>query len=160
MPEELVIDTNVLVAIVDSQDKFHSAASGLVTLFVAGRVRLYYFDCVMIETVGVLCRRLEERRRSELLSSLLETLDQTVLQTQISWVGRDLVRLYRPVVELVRQTQGQLNFNDALIALVCRERNITTIASFDRDFDQIAWLKRISKPEDLTPTDAIEEREP
>jgi predicted nucleic acid-binding protein len=43
-----------------------------------------------------------------------------------------------------------LNFNDALIALACRERSISAIASFDADFDAIAWLKRLHLPADVT----------
>jgi predicted nucleic acid-binding protein len=44
---------------------------------------------------------------------------------------------------------GARNFNDALLALACRERDIAAIASFDADFDRVAWLKRIAAPEDL-----------
>jgi predicted nucleic acid-binding protein len=43
-----------------------------------------------------------------------------------------------------------LNFNDALIALACRERSIPAIASFDPDFDQVSWLRRLARPDDLT----------
>lgn len=49
----------------------------------------------------------------------------------------------------MRTSEGALNFNDALIALACRERNIPAIASFDSDFDTIEWLQRLSQPEDL-----------
>jgi predicted nucleic acid-binding protein len=44
-----------------------------------------------------------------------------------------------------------MNFNDALIALACRERSIPAIASFDADFDDIAWFKRLHRPDDVTP---------
>ena len=43
-------------------------------------------------------------------------------------------------------------FRDALIALACRERGISAIASFDADFDQVPWLKRIAQPEDIPPS--------
>ncbi|NJN93567.1 MAG: PIN domain-containing protein [Anaerolineales bacterium] len=42
-----------------------------------------------------------------------------------------------------------MNFNDALIALSCRERNITAIASFDSDFDRVSWFNRLARPEDI-----------
>jgi len=42
-----------------------------------------------------------------------------------------------------------MNFNDALIALACRERGIPAIASFDADLDQVAWLSRLACPEDV-----------
>jgi hypothetical protein len=51
---------------------------------------------------------------------------------------------------LIRSSEGELNFNDSLIALVCRERHIEVLASFDRDFDSIAWLKRVATPGDVS----------
>jgi predicted nucleic acid-binding protein len=55
-------------------------------------------------------------------------------------------------LDLIRSSSGELNFNDALIALACRERGIPAIASFDADFDQIPWLQRIARPEDIPPS--------
>jgi predicted nucleic acid-binding protein len=57
--------------------------------------------------------------------------------------------LYPPALDLIRASLGELNFNDALIALACRERNISAIASFDADFDQVTWLRRVAKPADI-----------
>lgn len=54
-----------------------------------------------------------------------------------------------PVLDLIHASASILNFNDALIALACRERAIPAIASFDPDFDTIAWLRRLSQPQDL-----------
>jgi len=48
-----------------------------------------------------------------------------------------------------RLHEKKLNFNDALIALSCREREIPAIASFDADFDQVTWLRRLFRPEDI-----------
>lgn len=39
--------------------------------------------------------------------------------------------------------QAKLNFNDALIAIVADKMNLSQIASFDQDFDEIEWLRRI-----------------
>jgi predicted nucleic acid-binding protein len=50
------------------------------------------------------------------------------------------------VIELVQGTSGDLNFHDALIAFGCRLLGIEVIASFDRDFDQVAWLTRVGTP--------------
>ena len=50
--------------------------------------------------------------------------------------------LYNRISALVRQSQGRLNFHDALIALACQELEIEMILSFDRDFDEIPWMKR------------------
>jgi len=37
----------------------------------------------------------------------------------------------------------------SLIALSCRERDISAIASFDGDFDDVNWLKRFSSAEQI-----------
>jgi predicted nucleic acid-binding protein len=52
---------------------------------------------------------------------------------------------------LIEQTKGELNFNDALIVIACRERRIPRLASFDADFDKVAWLKRVASAGDLSP---------
>ena len=66
------------------------------------------------------------------------------------WLYPDLPNLYDEVVALVERTDGEINFNDALIALSCRDRSIPYLASFDTDFDRVDWLKRIAQPDDLT----------
>ena len=68
----------------------------------------------------------------------------------ITWVLPDVPRLYAKVIGLMQSSGGELNFNDALIALACRERDISAIASFDADFDQVSWLHRLATPADLT----------
>jgi len=57
--------------------------------------------------------------------------------------------LYDQVLALVEQSSGELNFNDALLALSCRNRGIPWVASFDADFDTVAWLKRLATPADF-----------
>ena len=50
----------------------------------------------------------------------------------------------------MRASRAELNFNGALIALVCRKRAIPAIASFDGDFDAIEWVARLQSPEDVS----------
>jgi len=44
---------------------------------------------------------------------------------------------------------GQLNFNDCLIALFMQRNNVQHLASFDADFDLLSNIHRISSPEDM-----------
>lgn len=76
-------------------------------------------------------------------------IDSFAPQPTLTWIFPDVPRLYSAALDLMRVSSGELNFNDALIALACREREIPAIASFDADFDQVAWLKRAAKPEDV-----------
>jgi hypothetical protein len=67
-------------------------------------------------------------------------------QEDILWVLPDVPALYTDIVELVRSSNGALNFNDALIALSCHHRDISFIASFDRDFDEVSSLVKSYRP--------------
>jgi hypothetical protein len=60
MIRRLIIDTNVLVPLIDSHDKFYQAAGVLSAAIAARQIDEVYFDCVVVEAVGVLCRRAEE----------------------------------------------------------------------------------------------------
>ncbi len=83
------------------------------------------------------------------MPDLLDRLSTTFPEGILTWILPDVPRLYRQGMDLIRSSEGELNFNDSLIALACRERPIETLASFDRDFDRISWLKRAATPEDL-----------
>jgi len=146
MSGRVLLDSNVLVALVDSRDKWHSRAKGLLDLLEARQVDLIYLDCVVNETISVLARRAEEQKRSGRFPALLDKLLQQVPEDTITWALLEIKRLYPQVIELVRNTSGALNFHDALMALFCREIGEAEIASFDEDFDRIAWLKRFTFP--------------
>ena len=102
------------------------------------------------ESLSTIVRRLSEKGRIADIQHLLNQLDLYLPQDQINWVLPDVPRLYTEILDLMRASSGALNFHDALIALACRDRQISLIASFDADFDQIHWLRRLSAPQDLS----------
>jgi predicted nucleic acid-binding protein len=125
---KVVIDTSVLVALVDGRDKWHESAKTLRDAFKAQGVGLVYFDSVVNETFGVLARRASEQKRSHEFSGLLETLTKLVSKETITWISFQTKRFYDQVVSLIRDTSDELNFHDALIALNCRLFKIRAIA--------------------------------
>jgi predicted nucleic acid-binding protein len=142
MNKYAVIDSNVLVALLDDRDKWHAQARSLLDALKGETVHVIYFDCVLNETISVMARRSEEQNRSAQFSELLDKLQAQVPEDLVTWITPDTQRYYSRVVALVRQSQGKLNFHDALIALACQELEIKTILSFDRDFDEISWMER------------------
>jgi len=149
------IDTSVIVGLLDSKDHWHSAAISLQEALSAAGLELVYFDCVLAEAVSTVTRRLREKRREGELPALLDRLSATFPEETLTWILPDAPRLYGQVMDQIRSSEGEPNFNDSLIALACRERQVTTLASFDQDFDRISWLRRIATPEDakaLLPT--------
>lgn len=91
-----------------------------------------------------LTRRLRERQREAELPDLLDCLDADFPPESITWILPDVPHLYGQVLALIRSSAGELNFNDGLIALTCRERGVRALASFDEDFDSLPWLTRVS----------------
>jgi len=138
-----VIDANVLVALLDDRDAWHTTAIALRDALDREEAELVYFDCVLNEAISVLARRTREQKRPEQLNTLLDRLGALVPVTDITWISGEIERLYDQVVGLVRRSAGVLNFHDALMALVCREWGVSVLVSFDRDFEQIDWLIRV-----------------
>jgi predicted nucleic acid-binding protein len=146
----VAIDTSVLIGVLDARDVWHAAALRLHDALLAARLPLVYFDCVLAEASSTLARRLREQRRAHELPGLLEQLRTEFPPERLTWLFPDVPRLYGQIIEQMRQSAGELNFHDGLIALACRERQIRLLASFDRDFDTLAWVTRVATPDEVT----------
>jgi predicted nucleic acid-binding protein len=144
------IDTSVVVGLLDSRDHWHSTATSLQAALIGAGFAPVYFDCTVTEAVSTLARRLREKQREVELPDLWQRLSMTLPENTLTWVLPDVPRLYGQIMDLIQASEGELNFNDSLIALACRERHIETLASFDRDFDRLSWLKRVSTSEEIS----------
>lgn len=147
----VAVDSSVLVGLLNPRDLWRDQALALRDTLLGSGAELLYFDCVAAEAISVATRRLHEKGRLADVGPLLDRLESQVPNETITWILPDVPHLYPEVLDLIRSSSGALNFNDALIALACRERGIPAIASFDADFDQVAWLRRLARPEDVTP---------
>mgnify|MGYP000750279458 CR=1 FL=1 len=150
------IDTSVIIGLLDSRDLWHPAAIHLQQAIQTAGWEPVYFDCALAEAIGTIARRLREKGREVEVPGLLDRLRVDFPPETITWIMPHVPRLYASVLELVRSSAGALNFNDGLIALVCREQSIPALASFDRDFDGVAWLRRVAAPADIEIAHAAE----
>ena len=148
---KVAIDSSVLVALINPRDLWRKQALALRDALLTVGDELFYFDCVAAESVSAAARRLYEKGLAAEVEALLDRLNAQVPRDTITWILPDAPRLYAEALDLIRSSSGALNFNDALIALACRERGIPAIASFDDDFDAVAWLRRLTRPEDIIP---------
>jgi len=146
---DIALDTSLLVGLLDPQDLWHDQAIALEAALQSSGFQAVYFDCVIAETVSISTRRLREKKRLAEIDTLLDQIVDSFPPETITWIGADVPALQPDILSLVRASRGELNFNDALIALACHEREIGFIASFDRDFDQVSWLRRLAKPDDI-----------
>lgn len=147
---KVVVDSNILVGLLNPSDHWHNHSIIFHDALQVTALQLLYFDCVVAEAVSVTMRRLFEKERTDDVEQFFNQLNAQIPKEDITWILPEVKDLYADVLALMRSTSGELNFHDALIAIVCREQQIPFIASYDRDFDQIPWLKRIATPADLT----------
>ena len=60
----VIMDSNILIAIIDDRDTWHLKAQELLNALEQHQVDIVYMDCVMDEAISVLGRRSEEQNRS------------------------------------------------------------------------------------------------
>ena len=119
----VAIDSSVLVGLVVPSDAWHLAAEALLRTIRAAGHRPVYLDCVATESASTVLRRLHERREGG-VGRTLDRLMQHVPVEEITWAMPDVPALYTQALDLMRSSEGgALNFNDALIALACRDRH-------------------------------------
>jgi predicted nucleic acid-binding protein len=139
----VVLDTNIVVALVDDRDTWHGTAVAMRDALLEIHAQLVYFDCVLNETIGVIGRRTAEQKRPDQFDRLLDRLTAMIPPVSITWVGGAAQQWLHEIIRLCRESHGTLNFHDALIALACQHLEVRFLASFDPDFDHLSWLTRI-----------------
>lgn len=150
MPRKIALDTSFIVALLDEKDLWHSQTVALQAALEQPDLKPVVFDCVLAEALSTLARRAHEKRRVADLPLVISNFKTRFPRNSILWLYPDLPLLYDEVIAQIERSSGALNFNDALIAISCRNRKIPLLASFDSDFDGVNWLKRIAGPGDLT----------
>jgi len=146
---KVALDASVLVGLLNPRDMWHDEAEAMLEGLLGAGITPVYFDCVAAEAISAAARRLREKGRAAEVSTLLDRLTDHVPRESLTWILPDVPVFYAQALDMMRGSSGELNFNDALIALACRERGIPAIASFDADFDRVDWLRRIAGPEDV-----------
>lgn len=148
MASRVILDANFLIAQIDASDLWHKKATELsLALDTVGALCLY-LDCVMIEVISVLARRASQKKKS--FSKLADALSLAIPRERITWLSPTLPRFYDETLALVRTHRGELSFNDALMILAAREMGVFHIVSFDKDFDHVEGIERISSLDAIT----------
>lgn len=139
MNSKIVVDTNILVALLDIKDVHHSKALKLIKKLEDEERDLLLIDCILKEVYTVLARRCLERgyKFSEAVSKVKKDLEGFEIIKAYLFVNK----IHDDILELMVKTDGRLNYHDALISIVMKEKEIREIATFDRDFKEVKWLK-------------------
>ena len=129
----LLLDTNVIVRFLTGDHPAHSPRSrNLFARAAAGDVTLVVTDLAMAETAWVL-QSFYSLDRDAITAALKDLIDSAGIEVETKATLLSALRNF---------AQTDVNFVDAYHAAVAAGESIA-IASFDRDFDQFAGVKRV-----------------
>ena len=129
----LLLDTNVIIRFLTGDHPTHSPRSrNLFTRAAAGEVTLVLTDLALAESAWVL-QSFYHLDRAAIAAALKGMVESNGIEVQNKAILVSALRNF---------AQTDVNFVDAYHAAVATAESIG-IASFDRDFDQFAGIKRI-----------------
>ena len=135
---EIVLDANVIVALLYADDSQHVRAVQLTERLEAEGHSLVLIDLLVFEALSVLCRRAAQRKTAPPnLAVAVQTMRRWIDAGEVRFLAHESERLAGSVLDIVTETAGSLNANDALLVALQRERVIDTLATFDRGFESV-----------------------
>lgn len=129
---KVVLDANVIVGLLDENDSLSGRATKVLEeIHSAGDSQLL-LDFVVAEAISVLCRRASERKKNiPDLPTVLDQVNRWYQRNQIESVQGMLEGIYPDVLDVVKQSGGSWNFNDATLVALQRRGFIGEVATFD-----------------------------
>jgi predicted nucleic acid-binding protein len=140
----VVLDANVLVGWLDEHDSLRERATELIDRLENDGHSPASLDFLVEEAISVLARRAEQRRQhppsiGAALSEIRE------------WYNAGLIGFHRrqpddflACLDVIENSNGRLNFNDARLVIMQRNGEIEEVASFDADFASVDGFRLIS----------------
>ena len=140
----VVLDTSVLVGGMDRKDSQHARAVALLAALDEAAVEILLLDFVVIECIGVMCRRRAERRRPAALPDLNTHFPAAAITNAYALLAGS----WNEILDVVMRSQGALNAHDALLLAFARREQVGFIATFDEDLAGHG-VDVIDKPDDV-----------
>lgn len=141
MPEQYILDTNVLVALIDSSDIFHDRATRLMERIRLNEGEAYLSDAVLNETLSVLAKRCEARGRQRFFNDLAARFRSQIRDKPILCLYELLPNHFKSFQEIMTQSEGRLNFHDSMIVFFLRQLPEVILATFDKDFSEVGTIQ-------------------
>jgi predicted nucleic acid-binding protein len=139
----VLLDTNCFVALLDSSDKWNKTSVDILTELQKNDINLLITDIVLNEAINVICKRLENKGRSDEMKEFLGLIEKQYPAETILWISADIKIYHSKIIWLVSENKGLLNYNDCFLLAYMLKNKIKNIISFDNDFDQITGINRI-----------------
>jgi predicted nucleic acid-binding protein len=140
---DVVIDANVLVGLFDEHDALHIPATALLDRIHAEGHLPLVLDVLLGEAISVLCRRALERKTNPPdLGRAIDCARAWLDRGEVAFVEHD-EHLSRAAFDVIQETGGHTNMNDALLVVLQREDAIGDVVSFDEKLDAATGFRRV-----------------
>jgi len=139
---KLVIDTNIIVAIVDNKDVHHKKALSLVLNIEERNIPIVLMDCVINEIYSVIARRSNQRGYS--FKDAVMKMEMVISSIEIMRAYSLVKTLHENIIKMMIKSDGKMNYHDCLISLVMKEKGLPDILTLDKGFLSVPWINVIS----------------
>jgi predicted nucleic acid-binding protein len=129
---KIVIDASVLVGYLDENDSLHRRAEELFERIEGAGDVPQMVDLLLQEAISVLCRRARERKQqAPKLQTTLHKVRGWVERGRVAFTQGKLEPLFPQVLDIIEETGGLLNYNDAALVVLQHRGLIGEVATFD-----------------------------
>ncbi len=129
----IFLDSSFLIALADSDDQFHNGAASLMPRLRGAKA---ITEMVLSESVTGVGARLGGKAAREVFENLLY--DPSV---SVFFANKKLLERALPIFV---KYGGAVSFSDALSIRIMLDHKMREVASFDRDFDRVEGIIRLS----------------
>lgn len=129
----IFLDSSFIIALADSDDQFHNGAASLLPRLRGDKA---ITEMVLSESVTGVGARLGGKAGREVFENLLYDPSVRVFFTDKKLLERALL--------IFVKYDGAISFSDALSIRIMLDRRIREVASFDKDFDRVEGIVRLS----------------
>jgi predicted nucleic acid-binding protein len=142
---EVVLDANVIVGWLDEQDTQNERATRFIRGLRAQGHSILVLDLIAAEALSVICRRATERKvkatdTGKVIAAILEWQKLGVM----AFISHDIEAHFEQILDVVAASSGALNFNDALLVVLQREKSIGEVATFDAKLASVSDFRALS----------------
>lgn len=142
---EVALDANVIVALLYAADAHHERAQELIDRLQARGYTPVFVDFLVFEALSVLCRRAAQRKTDPPnLTAALHVIRGWFDTSEVRFLSAEAQRLSGTLLDVVEETCGQLNSNDALLVALSREQSLECVATFDINLSSVAGMRCVS----------------
>lgn len=123
--KKVFVDTNIFVAIRDTQDSTHSRAVKIYEELKSKKVKFFTSSDIIGETLTVLAKKLGKAAASEFLENFSVLIKEIFIDKYLHQETRDFFQ---------RVKSKNISFIDCSSVVAMKRHKIKTIFSFDQDF--------------------------